>query len=281
MKHLLGYQTILLVGSSGLLGKAFLEAFQGLPFCLLTPSRHELDFTDLKQVQAYAQTHAFDLILHCGAYTQVDLAESEPEQCQLVNTQGCKNLLSLGVPLITFSTDYVFDGIQKKYTEQAARSPLNVYGISKALAEEALEKAESPWWNLRTSWLYGTGGKNFVDTVVQKIKNNAPLAIVDDQIGRPTNAQDLAECVIEEFIKKVPPIGHYHLQGSGEPASWYDIAQTLQTFLETNVPIKRIKSQDLHLPAQRPSFSVLENTKLAVDLPDWKESLRRRVGEIV
>lgn len=279
MKHILEYKTILLIGSSGLLGSAFIEALKDTSFNILNPSRKELNFTQSDQVKVYASEHNFDVIIHCGAYTQVDAAESNSEICNQVNIEGLRNLVDLGIPIITFSTDYVFDGTQKSYTEDASRSPLNAYGVSKAKAEKLLEASNFPWWNIRTSWLYGKGGKNFVDTIVQKIKNEEPLKVVDDQFGRLTNAQDLAELVVEQFLKTVPPVGHYHLQGNGEAASWYEIVECIQERLGTSQPLKSITSESLNLPAKRPRFSVLENTKLAESLPDWRESLKSYLSE--
>lgn len=274
MKHTSEYKTILLIGSSGLLGKAFVEVFKDTKFNLLTPSRSELDFTNRDQVKAYAQKHNFDRIIHCGAYTQVDAAESNAEICNKVNMEGVRNLVDLNIPIITFSTDYVFDGTQTSYAEEDSRNPLNVYGASKTRGEEVLETSHIPWWNIRTSWLYGAGGKNFVDTILQKIKNQEPLTVVNDQFGRLTNAQDLAEFIGENFIKQSKPSGHYHLQGSGEAASWYEIVECIQEILGTSQPLKSITSESLNLPAKRPKYSILENTKLSESLPDWRESLK-------
>ena len=267
------YQKILITGATGLLGQAFLRALKNSPSQLLTPKREDLDFTDSDQVKAYAKKNEFDLIIHCGAYTNVDMAESKKDLCNRVNKGGVANLVALDKPLISFSTDYVFDGEQMSYQEDAPRRPLNIYGKSKAMAEEVLESHKSSWWNIRTSWLYGPGGRNFVDTVVKKIKNEDPIHVVDDQNGRLTNVDDLASFVASHFIEAQPTSGHYHVQGTGDSASWYDVVECIKSLLGSKHPVNSISSFDLNLPALRPEHSILENTKLCHHLPDWKESL--------
>ena len=271
---------ILITGSTGLLGQAF-QAVLKDSFELVTPTHEELDVTHAESVQHYKAEQDFDFVIHCAAYTAVDLAEREKDDCFDVNVKGIQNIMSLELPCIHFSTDYVFDGKETSYREDAERNPLNVYGASKAAAETFLETQKGDWWNIRTSWLYGKGGRNFIDTIAAKIKNQEDIQVVDDQIGRITNAEDLATYIGENFIKKTQPSGHYHLQGSGEPASWYKIAQEIQNILSRRndqfgrLTIEPIKTTQLHQPAQRPSNSVLENTKIKADMPDWKLSLRK------
>lgn len=267
------YKTILITGGTGLLGQAFIQALQESPYKILNPSRKELDFTNRDQVQSYTAEHDFDLIIHCGAYTNVDMAESKKELCERVNKEGIANLVTLDKPLISFSTDYVFDGKQKSYQENASREPLNVYGKSKASAEEVLEQHQADWWNIRTSWLYGNGGKNFVDTVVKKLKEQESIHVVDDQVGRLTNVDDLVSFVIDHFIEHRPMPGHYHAQGSGKAASWYQVVECIKSIMGAENEVHPISSIDLNLPALRPAHSILENTKLCHHLPDWETSL--------
>ena len=273
---------IVLFGGTGLLGTAFRKVLNAQEIPYVAPDSSTVDLLHLDQINKFLAQQKPDLIILCAAYTQVDKAESEPEKCQKLNVTTVKNLIASRIPLIHFSSDYVFDapllkphqGSPKDYfqiPEDFAPNPQNIYGKSKNEAEILLENANIPFWNIRTSWLFGPGGSNFVDTVLKLSQEKSDLIIVDDQIGRPTYACDLAHYVVENFILNVQEPGHYHTQNSGEPVSWAEFAEYFLSLKNWSGKIHHTTTQKLNLPAIRPKNSILKNTKIKASLPDWKK----------
>ena len=295
---------ILLLGKTGLLGSEFMELLtrkfrekSGINF--LAPDRVNFDVLDFEQVDDVLRDNRLDLIIYCVAYTDVERAETARAECRALNVEALENLLRYEIPIIHFSTDYVFNAGEKdEITENFPRNPLNYYGQTKLEAEKLLENLNKlpllvpstregevdknnlrKWWNIRTSWLFGKGGKNFISTIITKARENKELEIVEDEIGRPTSAKDLAEFVFAEFIEKSPPSGHYHCQNTGEPVSWKNFAGF---FLNLPLPkevcgavkIRGISAKNLTRKARRPVNSVLKNTKLKNKLRDWQEAVR-------
>ena len=266
-------QQILLLGGTGLLGSEFKDIFntENIPF--LAPTRAELNLVEEISITQFFEKNDpknFSKIVFCAAYTNVDKAETEQELCKKLNVQSLEKIITYKIPLIHFSSDYVFDAPEGiEIPEEHPRKALNFYGQTKLWAEEALEKSNTDWWNIRTTWLFGKYGKNFISTIIQKSQQNESLNIVDDEIGRPTSAKDLATFITENFIKDSQPSGHYHLQNQGEPISW---ARLTEFILQK--PVSKIKSSDLNRPAKRPRNSVLKNTKLNENLRDWNNSVQ-------
>ena len=270
---------ICLFGGSGLLGCEFNRIFETENFDFVSPRSSEVDLTNFAQVDDFIVTQTPDLIVLCVAYTAVDKAETEPEVCFELNTEVVRNLMKYGIPIIHFSTDYVFDApADFEIPEDFPRSPLNVYGRSKVAAEEILEASDTLWWNIRTSWLFGPGGNNFVSTIFRLSQKHSELKIVADQIGRPTYAPDLAEAVTKNFILPfnahfdkgaILPKGHYHLQNSGDPVSWADFARYFLSLKAWEGNVKNVTTEEFGALADRPKNSVFQNAKLR-PLPDWQ-----------
>lgn len=278
--------TILLLGSRGMLGSELKKFLSPLRVDLLCPSSTELDLTNHPKVAKYLQKHQPDLIINTVAYTAVDQAETEPDQALALNDLALIPLIEAEIPLITFSSDYVFDlsVAHGEIAEDAERAPVNVYGQSKYAGEQRLEQSSLTYWNLRTAWLYGAHGKNFVDTMRSLTLERPRLEVVADQIGRPTSARDVAIYTLDHFVQpflagKPVPTGSYHVQNTGPALSWLELAQSIKEHLcstnnyKTFAEIIPISAQD-YQGAPRPKNSQLKNTKIPQQMPDWSESLK-------
>jgi len=265
-----------LFGGSGLLGSEFKRIFAERSLDFVAPESHKISLLDHAAVLDFITQEKPDLIINCAAYTAVDKAETDKKACFALNTEAVENLIKADIPIINFSTEYVFNApAGTEIPEDYARDPQGVYAQSKAQMEEVLEAFNTDWWNIRTSWLFGPEGNNFVSTILRLSQKYDELKIIDDQIGRPTYAPDLAEFVTEQFIVKSQPTGHYHLQNSGEVISWAGFAAY---FLELNNwqgTIKKISTKEYAAPAPRPKNSALKNTKLKTGLRDWEGAIKK------
>lgn len=281
---------ILLIGSTGLLGSEFKKILEKSRHDLLAPCRATLNITEADNLKVFFGKIQPELIINCAAYTAVDLAETEREKAYLLNAKAIENLCDTGVPLINFSTDYVFDydlkvgDIPENYTRKA----VNYYGATKLEGERILDQSEVPFWNIRTSWLFGPAGKNFVATILQISENRDELKIVADQYGRPTYAPDLAAFVVEHFVNSLAqnpskspfkkgdlkvPIGHYHLQNSGQLVSWAEFAEYFLKLKKWPGTLVQIPTSEYPTAARRPGNSGMANTKLEVQMRDWREAV--------
>ncbi len=271
---------ILLLGKKGLLGTEFLKILEGGEYDFLAPSHSKLDVSDVEAIEGFTKENGkFDRVIFCVGYTAVDHAEIDRDACKKANVDCTKNLLKFNSPIIHFSTDYIFDApLGIEIDENYRRSPLNFYGETKLRAEIFLENSGVDFWNIRTSGLFGKGKNNFFITMYDLSQKFPELKIVDDQILRPTLTSDLAKYVMQNFVKKIQPCGHYHAQNSGNSASWADLARFYLDLKSINTPIKKITSKEFDAPAKRPKNSVLKNTKLNENLRDWQEAMREYVG---
>lgn len=266
---------ILLFGRTGLLGKAlFNEALsQGIE--CVSPTHQECDITKKNDVLQAISSSNPDIVINATGYTRVDDAESHPEDAFLLNSTAVANLVEVlkdkHIPLVHFSTDYVFDGKKAGgYTENDLPSPLSVYGKSKAAAEETITKNLTNYFIVRTSWLFGPGGKNFVDTMLALAeKGQAEITVVNDQFGCPTYTPDLAKAVFA--LIKTPQYGMYHIVNSGS-VSWFNYAVKIFHMLGIPLNVVPISAESLKRPARRPLTSVLLNTKLP-QLRSYEEAL--------
>ena len=209
-----------------------------------------------------------DVVLHAAAWTDVDAAEDEPQEAAAVNVGGTRHVAELGVPLVYFSTDYVFDGRKgEPYVESDAPNPLSAYGRTKVYGEGA---AGDSAWIVRSSGLYGPTGKNFVRAMLDLARERDEVAVVDDQRTSPTYVGHLAQATRELLDR---PFGIWHLAAEGEP-TWAEFAEAIfeEAGLETRV--RRISSAELARPAARPAYSVLRSEKAAPAIPHWREGLR-------
>jgi len=258
---------VLVTGAGGQLGAALREVFADLPLVALT--REDWDVSR----PAPAGLPAVDVVLHAAAWTDVDGAEREPERAAAVNVGGVRHAADLaarlGARLVVFSTDYVFDGQKREpYLESDLPGPLSVYGRTKLEGEAA---AGGDAWIVRTSWLFGWTGRNFVRTMLRLGAERDEVAVVDDQRGSPTYVGHLAAAV-RELLERPP--GLWHLAAEGE-CTWADLAETVFEEAGLACRVRRIGSADLGRAAQRPAYSVLRSERAgAPRLPHWRAGLR-------
>lgn len=241
------------------------------------------DLTDKAKVIELLHGLKLDVCVHCAAYTDVDKAESEPQKAFLVNREGTLNILeSINKDcLFTYiSTDYVFDGSKDTaYTEADIPNPLNIYGKSK-LEGERLVSHFNRYIILRTSWLFGPNGKNFVDTTVQSAKKKKILEVVNNQVGSPTYTMHLSKAIkdiIDIYFAKSLEYGIYHITNSGR-CSWFEFAKHIVKLAHLNNKVMPISSDKMQRQAQRPNNSLLSNKKmhalLGYYLPSWQEAVK-------
>lgn len=258
--------------------------------------RRALDLADTTAIRQRVEEIAPRLIVNPAAYTAVDKAEHEPERARLINAIApgilAEAARACGAVLVHYSTDYVFDGSKDgAYREDDAPNPLNVYGATKLAGEEAIRASGVRHLILRTSWVYGRRGGNFLLTMQRLMRERPALKVVDDQIGAPTwsrliaeaTAQILAQCLSPARGADRPePWGTYHLTCSGA-TSWYGFASAIAEFEGCATPIIPIPSADYPTPARRPANSRLDNGKLArvfgLKLPDWRDALKLCLDE--
>jgi dTDP-4-dehydrorhamnose reductase len=207
-----------------------------------------------------------DVVINAAAYTNVDACETDRERCFAVNAAGVKNIAlacrGKGIRIVHFSTDYIFDGRKETpYVEEDEPAPLNVYGASKLEGERFLQAFSDRWLLIRTAWLYGKNGKNFVKTILEKAAAVKTLDVVDDQIGAPTYSWDLAGAV--QLLVEGGHEGLFHVTNRGR-CSWYEFAcKILQYAGKNDVTVRPIPSAELTRPAVRPAWSVLSSQKFS------------------
>lgn len=254
---------ILLLGHRGMLGNDLLVHLGGR-HDVIGMDKEEIDITSAVECKkAIAETKP-DIIINAAAYTDVDGCEDHQDECLAVNAEAVKNIAGAcqgkNIGIVHFSTDYVFDGKgSEPYKEDHACNPINAYGFSKLAGERYLLSLSDNYLLIRTAWLYGKNGKNFVRTILKKAETTDKLEVVDDQIGSPTYTKDIAAAVgflIEKNIR-----GIYHVTNRGI-CSWFQFAvRILQESAITAVQVIPVKSDKLTRPAKRPLYSVLSNQK--------------------
>ncbi len=266
---------ILILGAKGMLGHDLVETFSEHE--VIGWDRTDLDLTDFSLAEKKITDLKPELIINAAAYTAVDDAETNREIAMKINGEAVGNLAKiakkLDVPIVHYSTDYVFNGENsdgyKEDEEQIA--PLNVYGESKALGEKLLQANTDKFYLIRISWLYGKNGKNFVETMLKLAKEKDELGVIDDQVGCPTYTKDVA-LRTKEIVEGKLPFGIYHSANSGK-ASWYDFAKKIFELANVSIKVKPIPTEAYPLPAKRPKNSILLNTKLK-PLRNWEEALK-------
>jgi dTDP-4-dehydrorhamnose reductase len=226
-----------------------------------------------------------DFCVNAAAYTAVDKAENEPEKAALINVTGAKNLAEIckafNATLIHISTDFVFDGSkQSPYSETDATNPQGVYGQTKLLGERAIENTGGKYYIVRTSWLYSQFGANFMKTMLRLASERDSLNIVNDQIGTPTHAVDLAHAIAKIILSTKHEYGLYHYSNEGV-ASWYDFAKKIFEINNVKIDVNPIPTSQFPTPAKRPAYSVLDKSKIkrvfGVSVRDWQTSLEKTV----
>lgn len=258
---------VLITGAGGQLGRALQEAFADDEVTALTRAGWDVTEPPCNRLLQ----GGFELVLHAAAWTDVDGAEADPQGAAAVNVAGTAHAASLGAPLVVFSTDYVFDGRKgAPYVESDAASPLSAYGRTKLHAEAAAgERA----WIVRSSWLFGPTGHNFLRTMLRLAEERDEVAVVADQRGCPTYVGHLAAAT-RELVDAELPFGVWHLAARGD-CTWADFAEAI--FEEAGLPcrVRRISTAELGRPAPRPACSVLRSERPGAPvLPHWREGLR-------
>jgi len=274
---------VLVTGANGQLAKCIYltkDKSPVLDFCFVNSS--QLDITRKEDVKSFFTKRSFDFLINCAAYTNVELAEKEPKKAMLVNAEGVKNLAHItelyDITLIHISTDYVFDGKKKTtYTEKDIPNPINEYGKSKLLGEQYIQETLTKYFIIRTSWLYSQFGKNFYRSILQKSEVDEKLRVTTSEKGTPTNANDLAKCILELISIKNRTYGLYHYSNLGE-ATWFDFAKEILEVSGKLGSIHLEKIDNYATFAERPKYSVLNKNKIKtvmeLDIPTWKTSLK-------
>ncbi|MBU7008177.1 dTDP-4-dehydrorhamnose reductase [Phosphitispora fastidiosa] len=270
---------LLITGSKGMLGHALANDLSKEHYVsgLDLPN---LDISELGNLRKAVFSYELDLIINAAAYTDVDGCETNEDHAFIVNATGPRNLAvvanELNIPLVHISTDYIFDGTSAiPYKESDTPNPQSIYGKSKLLGEQLIRELCSKHYIIRTSWLYGEHGKNFVATILRLAQERDELGVVNDQTGSPTYTVDLAQAIAKIITE--PDYGTYHITNSGT-CTWYEF--TLEIFRQAGIRggrVNPITTEELNRPAPRPVYSVLDNSKwLAIGgtpLRHYKEAL--------
>lgn len=264
---------IVIFGADGMLGTALVKAFENYKVYALSKSK--VDITNKDYVFDWINKLKPGVVINSAAYTDVDGCEKNKKHAFNVNGRAvkaiacaCKKNRSL---LIHISTDYVFDGRKKFYKENDKVNPINTYGKSKALGEKNLMENSDDYYLIRTSWLFGPNGENFVDTILSLAKEKRELKVVNDQFGKPTYTIDIAK-QIKEMVDVRKASGIYHVTNEGI-CNWFQFAKKIIKLAKFGVKIIPISSNKINMPARRPKYSVLLNTKLR-PLRHWQLAIK-------
>jgi dTDP-4-dehydrorhamnose reductase len=282
-------ERVLLLGGSGVLGTEVLRMLQNEKIDYVAPKSSDLDIRNRDKVSDFIHYFKPTWIINCAAWTDVDNAETSYQEACELNEVAVENIaiaaVALACRVIHISTDYVFNGeSEKPYQEDSLAKPINKYGESKLRGEKALIAMLRESFVVRTSWLYGIDGKNFVKTIAGRALRNEPARVVDDQFGSPTSAKDLAAGIIS-IIRIQPPPGIYNFSNEGS-CSWYELARKVYEKLGSDPElVEAIDSESLSRPAKRPKFSLLNKDKWKAahlsKVPEWSSSLESMLPEIV
>lgn len=257
----------LITGAGGQLGRALVAELAGEEVVALTHADWDVSLQPPPGLSP-------DVVFHAAAWTDVDGAESDPQGAAAVNVGGTANAAALGAPLVYYSTDYVFDGRKREpYVESDGPNPQSAYGRSKLSGEAA---AGDRAWIVRSSWLFGPTGHNFVRTMLRLGAERDEVAVVDDQRGSPTYVGHLASATRRVLEL---PYGVYHVAAAGE-ATWAELAEAVFEEAGLATRVRRITTAELGRPAPRPAYSVLRSEKGAPELPHWREGLRECLAAI-
>jgi dTDP-4-dehydrorhamnose reductase len=271
---------IIVTGAGGQLGADVVRLAKDKGWQVYGYARNELDVTDLEAARRIVSGVKPDAVIHAAAYTKVDQAETEQDEAYRVNAAGTRNIAlaaeEAGARLCYVSTDYVFDGTaDQPYREYDQPHPLSVYGKSKLAGEEFVRSLSSKYFIVRTAWVYGEHGQNFVKTMLRLAREQDELRVVHDQIGSPTYTVDLAEFLLE--LVRTDYYGIYHATNTGS-CSWYEFAQAIFAEAGIDVKVNPITTDQFPRPAKRPKYSVLDHMAIRAhgltDLRHWREALR-------
>lgn len=277
---------VLVTGSAGQLGQDLMLLLQGQGLEVLGCDRQEMDITNLEQCTEVIGGFGPDAVIHCAAHTAVDAAETNIDAAYLINATGSRNVSlaaeKAGAKLVYISTDYVFDGMgTKPYHEYDNTEPKSIYGKSKRAGEILVQSLSSKFFIVRTSWVYGKYGNNFVKTMLKLGQEKPLLQVVDDQKGSPTYTVDLAHFLLE--LIQTEKYGVYHASNT-ETCTWYEFTQAIFIEAETILGLKFMAklepctTEQFPRPAPRPRYSVMEHLSIRTngfkDIQPWREGLK-------
>ena len=277
---------VLVTGYAGQLGYDTIRLLEARGIECRGVDMQDFDLTDGQAVKNYVQTYRPNAIVHCAAYTNVDKAESQPEICAAVNGMGTVNIvraaLSVGAKVVFISTDYVFPGTgDQPWKINDAYGPRNVYGMSKVQGEDAVRSLMTRYFILRTSWVFGKNGRNFVRTMLRLGKEKKELRVVSDQVGSPTYTKDLARVICD--MLPTEKYGIYHVRNEGY-ISWCDFARMIMQKAGLPCRVLPVASSEYPTPAKRPLNSRLDASRLAEagfePMPSVENALDRYLDEI-
>ncbi|ADX67812.1 MULTISPECIES: dTDP-4-dehydrorhamnose reductase [Weeksella] len=280
---------ILVTGANGQLAQAIEsieKSTKKIQFIFKTAN--ELDITNRTNLLHHFDKNIYNGVINTAAYTAVDLAESEEKKAYAVNALGVENLARVtkrqNIPLLHLSTDYVFSGNDNHpQKEDDPCDPQNIYGKTKLAGEQLALQTNPKTIIIRTAWLYSRFGNNFVKTMLRLFEQKKEINVINDQIGSPTNAIDLAKALVQIIESDVPQYGVFHYSNEGE-CSWYDFAQAIKKYTNSSIEIHPIATKDYPTAAKRPAFSLLDKTKIkqvyGLKIPKWEDSLRSEINEM-
>ncbi|MFD2306513.1 dTDP-4-dehydrorhamnose reductase [Enterococcus termitis] len=277
---------ILLTGGNGQLGTELRHLLDEQGIDYVSTDSQEMDITDAEQTMTFITELKPEVIYHCAAYTAVDKAEDEGKELdEKINVDGTRNVAlaakKIDATLVYVSTDYVFDGTKKEdtYKTDDQTNPQNEYGRTKLLGEQIVQEIMEKYYIIRTSWVFGQYGHNFVFTMQRLAETNKQLTVVDDQFGRPTWTRTLAE-FMTFVIKQKAPYGVYHLSNDNS-CSWYEFAKEI--LKNTEVEVLPVDSSKFPQKAIRPKYSVMDLSKtkeLGFKIPTWQEALEAMLAQV-
>ena len=272
---------VVVTGAAGMLARALIPQLESAGHEVAAMRRDRADVTSLPALRAAIEAVRPQWVVHLAAFTRVDDCEREVELAFRVNGLGARNAAlaaaACGAAVLAISTDYVFDGrATRPYREYDPAGPLSVYGRSKWAGEEAVRDVSPRHVIVRTAWLYGAGGANFVDSILRKARHGEELSVVDDQRGSPTWTADLARALVR--LIEASEFGTYHCTNGGD-CTWYELAEHVLLRSRHQAPVRRIATAALGRPAPRPAYSVLDRSwcehVTGFSMPHWKDAVER------
>ena len=276
---------VLVTGVNGQLGHDVSLVLKDRGMDVIAPTRSDMDITDKDAVDSFFERYRSDAVIHCAAYTAVDRAEDETEQCRKVNVGGTANIVRncerYGIPMMYISTDYVFNGSGDRPWEPSdPTDPVNAYGLSKRDGETEVLRIRKHFI-IRISWVFGINGSNFIKTMRRLSETRDEVNVVDDQYGSPTYTRDLAELLADMIVTDRYGIYHAHNEGV---CTWADVAEETFRLSGLGTKVNRITTDQYPMRAKRPMNSRMSTDSLKENgfrsLPDWKDALSRFVSEL-
>ena len=274
-----------IAGASGQIGRALNDVLDPMQIEALNTDLDELDITDTDEVINFGTVNRPDVIINCTGITDTDECEANPEHAYRVNALGARNLSIVarkcGSKIVQLSTDDVFDGQSKKpYTEFDDTNPLTVYGRSKRAGENYVKEFTHKHFIIRSNWVYGHGGHNFVNRVLAAAEAGNGLSVASDQFGSPTSAKDLARIIL--YLIKTNEYGTYHATCQGV-CNRYEFAQEVLKLAGKRITLRPVVTSESDLSSARPAYAVLDNFILRIinvyEMPDWRASLKEYMDE--